>query len=282
MHYLLRIFQNRDLTIRSLSIAMLLFNLNVFAGESTAREDPDVVLQHIRAKMMEHFSQLRNYTCHVTVDRLIKRVGYNTMERQDRVSLEAAFVGDRELFSRDGETRFEERSVSSMVAGGMISNNALGFHEDAVLSGDGAEFKYRGPCKKDGHKTYRYDFHIGEEKSHFLVRHNAAEAIVGYKGTIWVDADTLDIVRVDWKSDRIPSSVGISSIEKTMHYKILRIGHTDFLLPAASELAANDERGNFSLNMITLEACREFTGESQVTYDTPAGSPSTRSGVPEP
>jgi hypothetical protein len=282
MYHLARVFQSRDSTRVSLSLALLLFNLSVFGGESTAREDPDVILQQIRSKMMEHFSQLRNYTCHVVVDRLIKRAGYNTLERQDRVNLEAAFVGEKELFSRAGETHFEERSVSSMVSGGMISNNAFGFHEDAVLSGDGPEFKYRGPCKKDGHKTYRYDFHIGEGNSQFLVRHNAAEAIVGYKGTIWADADTLDIVRVDWKTDHIPSSVGISSIEKTMHYKILRIGHTAFLLPSASELAAYDERGNFSLNMITLEACREFTGESQVTYEPPTGNPSTRSGAPEP
>jgi hypothetical protein len=60
------------------------------------------------------------------------------------VQLEVAFVGDRELFSRAGEARFEERPIHQMVPGGMIGNDAFGSHDDNVFSGDAAKFQYMG------------------------------------------------------------------------------------------------------------------------------------------
>lgn len=260
----------RDLKRKTLAISLSLplFCTGAFAAESKATLDSAGILEQIRQKARNHVSQLRNYTCHVVVDRLIQRTRSNSLEHHDRVEFEAAFVGERELFSRPGEGQFEEKPISSMVTDGMISNNAFGSHDDIVLSDDTAQYEYRGRCNKDGHSTYRYDFRVPLQKSQFLVRHNAQEAIVAYKGTVWVDADTLELIRLEWKTEHIPSFVGISSIKKVMHYDMLRIGNSSFLLPDNSELTAYGEQGDFSLNIVALKACREFTGESKVNYDT--------------
>lgn len=264
----LLVFQDFKRTARKRVPIVLLICTVALAAETPTSIDPGAVLRQIREKARSHVSQLRNYTCHVVVDRLIKPAGSNSLEHHDRVEFEAAFVGDRELFSRIGEAQFEEKPISSMVPDGMISNNAFGAHDDIMLSGDTAQFEFKGRCNKDGHSTYRYDFRIPRENSQFLVRHNAAEAIVGYKGTVWVDADTLDLIRLEWKTEHIPSFVGITSIKKVMHYNTLRIGNSDFLLPDNSELTAYDDQGDFSLNIVALKTCREFTGESKVKYDT--------------
>ena len=96
------------------------------------------------------------------------------------------------------------------------------------------------------------------EKSAFLVRHNGAVGVAGYEGSVWVDAETLDLVRVDFKVNRIPSHLGVRLIEQSLHYKKLTIGNSEFDLPDHSELAATDDMGNYSLNMIKLNRCREF------------------------
>jgi hypothetical protein len=49
----------------------------------------------------------------------------------------------------------------------------------------------------------------------------------------------------------------------------MRIRDSDFLLPRNSQLVVFDRSGNYSLNMNRLERCREFTGESVVTYGVP-------------
>lgn len=251
-----------------------------FAGSPTA--EPEGLLDRIRAKVMAHLSQLPNYTCHEVVQRLLRRAGYGSMERQDTVELEVAFVGRKELFARPGESSFEEESISKLVPAGTIGNGVFGSHAEAIFSGDAAEFKYIGPSKKDGHKTIRFDFTVSQEKSHFLVKHDSKQGITAYKGSFWVDADTLDPVRMELKADHIPSYIGIGSIQEIMRYTLVKIRNSEFLLPQTAELAASDESGNYTVNMISLEKCQEFSGQSVITFEAPPnGVPSKGSAARE-
>jgi hypothetical protein len=236
-------------------------------------EDPELLLRQIRSRTAEHLSKLPNYTCHEVVDRTLRRG--TTWYRVDTVEFEVAFVGRQELFARPGEERFGERTISEL-APGTISDGVLGSQIDMIFASDSAEFRYVGTAKKDGHKTFRYDLRVPQEKSGFRVRHDSAEAIVPFEGSVWVDAETLDLVRVDIKVNRIPSYVGVRSIEKSMQYRIIRIADTDFLLPRNATLSATDDQGNYSLNMIKLDACRVFTGESSIKYGAPAHGTASR------
>jgi hypothetical protein len=243
-------------------------------AQSQSAEDPDALFQRIRARTAEHLAQLPNYTCHETIDRMLRTHG--DFRHLDKVELEVAFVGRQELFSRPGENRFGEQPIEKMVSGGTIGNSALGSHIDFIFSRDIAEFKYAGEGKKDGHKTLRYDLRVPIEKSDFRVRHNGAEGMAGYEGSVWFDADTLDLVRVDYKVNRIPSHLGVRLIEKSLRYKKLMIGSSEFNLPDHSELAATDDTGNYSLNIIKLDRCREFAADSVVTYGPPSQGSAAR------
>jgi len=243
-----------------------MFLLVTVEAQCQTIQNPEILLQRIRDRMASHLSQLPNYTCHLVVERLMRRASSVSFERLDRLDLEVALVGNRELFSRAGEARFQEQEIHNIVPAGTIGNGAFGSYVETVLSGGGAAIRYIGQSKTDGHKTFRYDFDVPQAKSNFLVRHGTAQGIVGYKGSFWADADTLDLVRVELKADRIPANIGVSVVEESMHYKIIRIGKSDFLLPRKSQLSSSDQSGNYSLNMIILEHCREFSGESVVTF----------------
>jgi hypothetical protein len=272
-----------QLTKLTICLVWFLSCANAFAEGPEIPTDPELLLQRIRSKITTHLTQLRNYTCHVVVDRVARTLSNSRLDHQDRVELDVAFVGDRELFSRPGEARFEEQPVSQIVPQGMIGNDAFGSHEDSVFSGDAASFKFAGSCKKDGHKTLRYNFRVPMESSTLLVKQGSADAMVGYTGSFWVDADTLDIVRLEWKTQNIPPSVGLSSVERSLRYKVLRIGNSDFLLPAKSELSSFDQAGTYRLNTISLDRCLEYTGEAVVTYGGPTdGAPASRSSPERP
>jgi hypothetical protein len=256
-----------------------------FCGTALAQKqsdnDPETLFQRIKSRISEHLSQMPNYTCHETIERMF-RIG-STWRHQDTVELEVAFVDQQELFSRPGENKFGEQPIERIVPAGTISNSALGSHIDIIFGRDGTEFKYAGTSKKDGRKTYRYDLRVPIEKSTFRVRHGSAEGMAGYEGSVWLDAETLDLVRVDFKVNHIPHHLGVELIEESMHYKKLTIGNTEFDLPDHSELAATDDLGNYSLNMVKLDQCREFGAQSVVKYGAPSsqGSPSQGSASRE-
>ena len=261
----------------TVNLALLAGWTSASAAEMPATEDPVVLLQRIRSNVAEHLSQLHNYTCHVVIDRLVRSAGSINSDRRDSVELNVAFVGGRELFSRPGDARFAEQPISEIVPQGMIGNDAFGSYDDDVFLRDGATFTYAGTCKRDGHKTFRYNFRVPLETSRLLVKQGvSADATVAYHGSFWVDTETLDMVRLEWKTDHVAPSVGIRSVEKSMRYKVVHIGNSDFLLPLHSELTSFDQRGTFLWNTMTLEHCQEFSGGSIVTYGAPVDQESAQ------
>jgi hypothetical protein len=272
------------LRLRSIrNFATLLLELALVLASAAAAdkptEDPELLLHRIRSRAAAHLSQLPNYTCHEVVDRSLRRG--NIWNHLDTVQFEVALVGREELFSRSGEERFGERSIGEL-APGTITNGVLGSQVDMILASDAAEFRYAGTAKKEGRQTFRYDFRVPQDKSGFLVTHDSAKAIVPFEGSIWVDVETLDLVRVDLKVNRIPSYVGVHSIEKSMHYQLIHIANTDFLLPGKTELAATDSLGNYSLSRIRLDQCREFSGESTIKYGAPTQGAASRDRLDHP
>jgi hypothetical protein len=225
--------------------------------------------------MADTLSQLPNYTCHEVVNRLVRRAYSNQWNRMDTVELEVAFVGNKELLAHAGDSHFEEQPIRNVVPMGTIGNGAFGSHVASLFTGTGAEFKYVGTAKKEGHKTFHFEFSVPEDKSHFLVRHDSREGITGYQGSFWVDAATLDLVRLDVKADNIPAHIGVRLIEESIRYQTVRLTNSDFLLPRSSQLTAMDELGNYSLNMVSFERCKQYTGESEITYNTPSETGNT-------
>ena len=257
-----------DLSRRLACAVLCLSGLSALAANAVAAEDPDELLARIRAVVLKHLSQLPNYTCHEAIERVV-RPHSGTFQHMDRVDLEVVYTGQGELFATAKDAKFQEQPVYKMVPPGTIASSPMGSHVDGLFMANLAEFKFAGTAKRDGHKTFRFDFHVPQEKSRYLVRHDGVEAIVAFGGSIWVDQETLDLVRVDLKTEHIPPQVGVHLVEESMHYDQTRIGDTTFLLPLHSELMTTDAMGNYSLNDVRLGNCREFVGQSVVTYGAP-------------
>ena len=242
--------------------------------KALSAEDPDALLQRIKLHISGRLVQLPKYTCREVIDRSI-RTG-SAWRHVDTVQVEAVFAREGELFARRGSERFGEQSIQQIAAGGTIGDSVLGAHIDSVIAGDAGEFKYVGECKKDGRKTIRFDLHVPVEKSRFHVRHSGVEAIAGYDGSIWVDAETLDPVRVYLKVNRIPPHIGVRLIQESLRYKKLAIGNSSFDLPYSSELTATDDSGVYSFNTVKLNGCREFSADSIVQYTVPSQGTASR------
>jgi hypothetical protein len=261
-------------TILTAKLTALFLTSAVCTVQSQSADPPDGLFQRVKARMAAHLAQLPNYTCHETIQRMLRARG--DFRHLDTVELDVAFVGQQELFSRPGEDKFGEQPVEKLVSGGTIGNSALGSHIDVVFSQDAAEFKYVGECKKDGRKALRFDLRVPMERSTFWVKRNGQSGRAGYEGSVWVDAETLDLVRVDIKANRIPNNIGVRLVEESMHYKKLTIGNSEFHLPGRSELTATDDMGHATVNLIELTGCREFAAESVVRYGAPTQGTANR------
>jgi hypothetical protein len=246
---------------------MLLAPLWAFAQNDIAPEL--LTLARIKVKAAENLKRLPNYTCLETIERSRRRAPSKRYELLDTVRLEVAVVGGKELFAWPGGGQFEERELSKMVPGGAIGNGNFALHARSVFLSNAAMFTYAGERYRDDRRTIRFDYRIPRMFSGYTIRVGETRGVVGYRGSLWVEAESLDLLRLEVHAEDIPPNLPIQSATDTMEYARVPIGESDFLLPQSSELVMIDMAGGESRNRTAFSGCRQYAGESVLSFAEP-------------
>jgi hypothetical protein len=114
--------------------------LLVWAGSVAAAQDdlPYEVLLLARSKerMRQALSQVLNYTCLETIQRLARGRHANAFTPLDTVLLEVSTVssmGNKELLAWPGARRFEDADPSSFVSGGLMGTGVFALFARTVF-----------------------------------------------------------------------------------------------------------------------------------------------------
>jgi hypothetical protein len=160
-----------------------------------------------------------------------------------------------------------DTEIGEMVKGGAIGTGTFALHAKAVFMGGAATYKYEGTEEMLGRKTHKWTFVVPQIRSGYHLRDGIAEAVVGYSGAFWIEAATLDAMRLEVHADEIPQTLRLASTSDTVEYRRVRIGESDFLLPSGAELHMVDRSGNENINRTTFSRCRQYSGESRLLLD---------------
>lgn len=231
-----------------------------------------MLLARIRQHMLEHLRRQPNYTCVETVERSRRAGSTRKFHLQDTLRLEVALVDGKEMFGWPGAKKFEDTDLRNIVSEGAIGNGNFALHARSIFEGVVPIFEYRGEWPIDGVPAVRYDFRVSRMLSGYKIRVSDKEAIVGYHGSFYADPKSLDLRRIDVIADDVPAELGLSYAGDRMDYGRMRIGDGEFLLPVASELSMIDLSGQESRNQVRFASCRQFTGESVLSFGDPPPS----------
>ncbi len=249
----------------------------VQAGVARADTSSDT-LARIRTAMAITLSRQPNYTCIQQVERSQRLLPRRRFQLHDVLRLEVALVDGREMFAWPGAGKFEDTDLTHMVTSGAIGTGNFANHARAVFQTSAPMFRYAGVAQMRGHSADRFDYTVPLIASGYRIKAGGQEATVGYHGSLWADASTHQLIRLEVNADAIPVDLGIASARTVMDYSMVRIGASDFLLPLESELFMVDLSGNESHNRTQFRSCRQYTGESVLIFDEAPSAP----GEPQP
>jgi hypothetical protein len=256
--------------MRTIAAALLVLCLR---AQAPLPADLDALAQ-IRARMMFNLRHQPNYTCIETIERAARPKLTNKLKIIDTLRLEVALVDGKELFAWPGSKKFEDSDVTQMVKTGAIGNGNFGTHAQALFSTRSATFHYMGAQDFQGKKAIRFDYNVPQMLSGYRIRVATASAIVGYHGSFYAEPTTFDMERIEVIADDIPPALLLASTEDKIDYAVTRIGDGDFLLPSQSELSMIGLQGGEEHNHVKFTSCRQFSGESVVTFeDAPSSKP---------
>ena len=232
----------------------------------TGGQEPEGLLTRIKAHVGESLKRLPSYTCLETVERFERRGASTPFVLVDRLRLEVAMVGNKEYYAWPGDTKFEEKSIVQMIPNGTIGSGDFALHAYAVFLSRGPAYTYVGETIRNGRRLIRFDYRVAKNDSGFVLRVPPREAEVGYHGLFLVDRETLDLVRLDVAAADIPPDLGLTGTLDVMEYSRVRIGDGLYTLPASSDLLLKKLSDIESRNRIEFSRCRQFTGESRLTF----------------
>jgi len=230
---------------------------------------PDALLARIQAKAGENLQRMPDYVCVQTVDRAHRSTAKEAFKTLDTLRLQVALIGNREQYAWLDARKFDDRELRDLVGRGAIGTGNFALHAKHVFQPRVAEFKVRGEVTHQGRRALRYDYEVPWDNSSYRIRNPPHEEVVPFRGSFLVDAETLDLLRLEVTSDEIPPELGLDRVSTTLEYERAKIGALECLLPKSSELTLVALDGSESRNRTKLGDCRQYTTESKLSFEAP-------------
>jgi hypothetical protein len=252
-----------------------------------ADEDPTEILIRLREQVLAHAARIPNYTCVETIHRdryepalqppkscddLVARRKQPNFSSQlrltttDRLRLDVALTPEREIYSWAGAARFEEGDIDELIPDGAMGTGPFAVMLLGVFQGRPPRFTFEGDTVLDHRLVYEYSYRVPQEESHYRIKARQEWIITGYDATLWVDAKTAELVRLDVRTDELPPETSLCQTKTSLEYSMVQLGKTDFLLPKSSRQRFIGHDGHEGENVIAFANCREFRGHSTVRF----------------
>jgi hypothetical protein len=141
--------------------------------------------------------------------------------------------------------------------------------QDILSPATDAGFNKRRMERLGGRPAFVFDFAVSEENSHWiLVSQIGRQYHVAFKGSIWIDKDTLRVLRIEQKTTTLPRGCPYERALSTVEYGFVNIQGKAYLLPVSSENEACMSGGGSCVrNVISFQNYRKFTAESDIKFD---------------
>ena len=258
-------------------IALALATLGMPALHSQDLPPWVLTLSRIKRQARAELEHVPNYACLETISRSQKKPSRPVFEPVDTLRIEVAFIGGQEMFAREGASEFRIVEPAAIISQGSFGTGAftglarnLFVNNAALTTGSGAE-------KLDGRATLWYSYKIPELSGVLHVQGAGGSAYVGEEGKFWVDAQTLELLRIEVAALNIPEYVKIREVWTEIAFDTVAIGATRVLLPKTAESLVIGPDGVQDRNVTEFTHCREYVSQTLIHFDdeTPANPPAT-------
>jgi hypothetical protein len=238
---------------------------------ATGPQAPDPFIEETRKVVRDYLDELPDFICQQDIQRYFDFDGTGAWDKADTLVYELTYNRKRETYKPVNVigrpvTRPLEESRGAYSTGDFASGLAALFDTET-----NAVFKPAGKERLGNRQTLVYDFRVPQESSKLTVKAEGADQIVaGYSGTVWIDAETKKVLRIDQAVDHLPKSYPVTHSESSVDYDVIKLRglDMDFLLPIKAEFIIADRRERkYFRNLIYFKFYRKFETDIKIGED---------------
>ncbi len=231
-----------------------------------AESPAESVFEQVREQAFRFSQGLPNFLCDQTTWRYTGETLKPVWKLRDRVTAEVVYEGGREQY-RNIKINDKPLKKGSPEASGTWSTGEFGTILQNLLATAGEQdFRFRRVSTAAGGRARVYDYSIPQERSGWRVEFGGVSVYPAYRGSLWIDPESLRVLRIEMQARRLPASFPMDPVEMTVDYGHVRIADKQYLLPVRSEnLSCRRGTTYCTRNEIEFRNYRKFTAESTVT-----------------
>jgi len=210
---------------------------------------------------------LPNYVVQESATRYYSETRQPSWNVLDIVSAEVVFEGHQESYrniqinGKPSKKPPEESGAWSTGEFGTILASLFSGYTDAA-------FKYAQDDTILHRSASVFDFKVLRVRSNWRILMSGQYVLPAYRGSVWIDKQTGEVLRLEMQGKDIPEKFPEISIETAVDYDSIRLGSPEqFLLPVHSEVLSCLWGSNeCERNVIEFRNYHKFTGESNIEF----------------
>jgi len=232
----------------------------------------DPFIEEVRRVVRDYIDELPDFICQQIIERYHDYHGRGIWIKGSKSIYEITYNSKRESYKpvNDGgkrDTQPIDKSSGAYSTGDFASRLAALFDAETKTI-----FKPAGKGRQGNRTTNIYDFRVPKETSRIALKVGNFPLIVcGYSGTLWIDAETKQVLRFDSALDNIPADYPITNSELSVTYDNVKLPELDvkFLLPVRAEFIIGDHRRKqYDRNLTAFKSYRKFVTDIKISEET--------------
>ncbi|MFN0121290.1 MAG: hypothetical protein ACKV2V_12395 [Blastocatellia bacterium] len=246
---------------------------------------PDPVIEETRQNVMAYSDELPDFVCNQEITRFADIDGTGAWDKYDTLTYEVAYHLKNESYK---PLNALGRPVTLPLdqAGGATSSGDFGIRLAHLFSPETkANFKSAGKDRLGTRNALLYDFRVPLATSRWQISaENHKPIVAGYSGTVWIDAETKKVLRIELAADNLPRDYPVTQAEGSTDYDMVKLRglEIDYLLPIRSEITIGDRKQRRSYRNISYyKFYRKFETGVKITDGDDEPPPAKENKKPE-
>jgi hypothetical protein len=219
-------------------------------------------IEKARIKALDYSADLPNFIVTQYVKRYLQLPDAKDWKLDDTLEIELRFSPTEGEQFKVLKVNNKPTQQSYDEVGGSTSSGEFGSLLASIFSRPAkAEFK---EIKKDvinKREAIIYEFLVKKANSNSTItdRQSGQKTIAAYRGSMWIDIETQQVLRIEVANEGMPPSFPITLSENAVDYDWVTIDGERYLLPVRAELLLGRDRDRFYMrNVIEFRGYQKF------------------------
>jgi hypothetical protein len=294
--------RSKQLRVSRFLCALVALLALTLAGSAQQTPDPAEVSQRTGERLLADLKRMPRYTCVQTITRTYYE-GKHPFERPscssliaahdtrkknlpvlgwDRLRLEVALVEGTSVYSWVGAPRFTDDTLDKLAGFGPLGSGDFGVFLNGILHH--ATLVFQAERVVDGSRLLEYSYEMPIGQSSYRVKVPKGWTVIGYSGTVLLDPEAADLVKLVVRSDELPSESSACQAISEVTYARTPIHQRMVLVPHETRLYTISASGNESMSQTSYANCREYASTVKMIFggETSTTGPATTPAVQPP